>query len=82
LATASASASPHCWATAANICRIGPDLVDTPDRLERYAATVKRLLPFAHVLPYGHEPGTVNDQLHVDIGYVTLVPSGASEDDR
>jgi hypothetical protein len=76
------AASPHCWATAANIYRIGPDLVDAPERLERHAAAIRRLLPFAYVRPFGHEPGTVNDQLHVDLGYVTLVPHGAPEGDR
>lgn len=75
----SASRSPHCWGTAANIHRIGPDSLDTPDRIERYALVVRRLLPFAWVRPSGEEIDVADDHLHVDIGYVTLVPRGARE---
>jgi len=76
---ASASPSPHCWASAANVYRVGSEYVDAADRAERIAGTIRRLLPFAWVRPYGREPGAVDDQLHVDIGYVTLVPR-VSED--
>ena len=79
---ASAAASAHCWGTAANIYRIGSDALDAADRIERYTATITRLLPFAQVRPFGSEPGAVDDQLHVDIGYVTLVPHGISEQDH
>lgn len=72
-------ASPHCWGSAANIYRIGNDLLDTQERIERVAAIVRRLLPFAWIRPYGHDPGYADDHLHVDIGYVTLVPAGISE---
>ena len=75
----SRSASPHCWATAANIYKVGSDLLDTQERIERAAATARRLLPFAFVRPYGHDIGYADDHLHVDIGYVTLVPQGISE---
>jgi hypothetical protein len=75
----SRSGSPHCWGTAANIYRIGSEFLDTQDRIERYAATARRLLPFAWVRPYGHDVGFADDHLHIDVGYVTLVPQGASE---
>jgi len=76
------AASTHCWATAANIYRIGGDLLDSQDRIERYAALVRRVLPFASVRPYGSGAGMTDDHLHVDIGYATLVPHGASEQDH
>jgi len=38
-----------------------------------------RLLPFAWVRPYGHGLGHADDHLHLDLGYVTMVPNGASE---
>jgi hypothetical protein len=75
----SRSGSPHSWGTAANIYRIGAELLDAQDRIERYAATARRLLPFAWVRPYGHDVGFADDHLHIDVGYVTLVPQGASE---
>ena len=75
----SGSGSAHCWGTAANIYRIGADLLDTQDRIERAASTVRRLLPFAWVRPYGHDIGYADDHLHLDIGYVTRVPQGVSE---
>jgi len=75
-------ASPHCWATAADIYRIGSDLLDSPDRIERYAAVMRRALPFAWIRPAAGEAGAVDDHLHVDLGYVSVVPRGTSEQDH
>jgi hypothetical protein len=71
--------SLHCWGAAANIYSVGPDLLDTPERIERVTGVIRRLLPFAWVRPYGAELGMADDHVHVDIGYATLVPRGASE---
>ena len=71
--------SLHCWGAAANIYSIGPDLLDTQERIERVMGVVRRVLPFAWLRPYGAELGMADDHIHVDIGYVTLVPRGASE---
>ena len=70
---------PHCWGTAANVYRVGSDLLDTPDRIERYAAALRRALPFASIRPAAGEAGAADDHLHVDLGYVTVVPRGTSE---
>jgi hypothetical protein len=75
----SRSGSPHCWGTAANIYRVGADMLETQDRIERYSATARRLLPFAWIRPYGRDIGFSDDHLHLDIGYATLVPQGVSE---
>jgi hypothetical protein len=75
----SRSGSPHCWGTAANIYRIGTEMLDSQDRIERYSAVVRRLLPFAWIRPYGSDRGCADDHLHVDLGYLTAVPQGASE---
>jgi hypothetical protein len=74
--------SPHSWAAAANIYRIGAESLDTEDRIERYSALARRLLPFVWVRPYGTNVGTTNDHVHLDLGYVTVVPHGASERDH
>ena len=71
--------SLHCWGAAANIYSIGPDLLDTQERIERVMGVVRRVLPFAWLRPYGAELGMADDHVHIDIGYATLVPRGASE---
>jgi len=71
--------SLHCWGAAANIYSIGPDLLDTQERIERVMGVIRRVLPFAWLRPYGAELGMADDHVHIDIGYATLVPRGASE---
>jgi hypothetical protein len=68
-------ASPHAWGTAANIYGIGSELLDSPEKIERYGAIARRALPFATARPYGHGPDQTDDHLHVDLGYGSLVPS-------
>jgi hypothetical protein len=74
--------SPHSWAAAANIYRIGAEWLDTEERIERYATLARRLLPLVWVRPYGSEAGTANDHLHLDLGYVTVLPHTASNRDH
>ena len=71
--------SPHCWGTAADIYQIGSDYLDTPQRIDRYAAVARRVLPFSRIRPTGEAVTATDDHLHVDLGYVTVVPRGASE---
>jgi hypothetical protein len=78
----SRTASPHSWAAAANLYRIGAESLDTEERIERYGAVARRLLPFARVRPYGTVAGTANDHLHLDLGYVTVLPHAASNRDH
>jgi len=75
----SRSASPHCWATAANIYRIGNEYLDSEEKVTRYADLASRVLPGCWTRPYGHEVGFADDHLHLDLGYGTLVPRNASE---
>jgi|RhiMethySRZTD1v2_1073278.scaffolds.fasta_scaffold811749_2 hypothetical protein len=72
------AASPHSWAAAANIHRIGAESLDTEERIERYGTLARRLLPSVWVRPYGTDAGTANDHLHLDLGYVTVVPNTTS----
>jgi hypothetical protein len=78
----STGGSPHCWGTAADIYRVGPDFLDTPAKIERYGSILRRVLPFSRIRPSGDAIAVTDDHLHVDIGYVTAVPRGASEGDR
>lgn len=77
------TASTHNWATGANIYRIGDDYLDSEERIERYRKTVQEVLPAMWTLPYGDDVGCSGDHLHLDIGYVNLVPPGApGEEDQ
>lgn len=66
--------SPHCWGTAANLYRIGDDLLDSEEVVGRYAAAVHEALPAAWCRPWGREPGGTIDHLHVDLGRYVLEP--------
>lgn len=71
------NASPHHWGTAANIYRIGDDMLDDPQTIGRYADLLREVLPAAWVRPYGHSIGFADDHLHVDFGYTVVVPHDA-----
>lgn len=78
----SVSGSPHCWGTAANIYSIGSDYVDTEERITRYAAIALNALAPCWTRPFGPNAGEADDHLHLDLGYVTVVPGGASAVER
>ena len=73
-------ASTHNWATAANIYRVGGDYMDTKESIERYAQIAASVMPSAWARPFGYSHGFTMDHLHVDLGYVTVVPHGFSDD--
>ncbi len=74
-----AHASPHNWATAVNIYRVGNDYMDVKENIERYAQAATSVAPSVWARPFGYSPGFTMDHLHVDLGYVTVVPHGFSE---
>jgi hypothetical protein len=71
------SATTHCWGTAANIYRIGDDYLDSQERIERYARMAEKRIPGCWIRPYGHDKGVADDHLHVDLGYMLVVPREA-----
>lgn len=72
--------SVHAWGTAADLYRVGDERLDAREVVERVAEVVREVLPGAFVRPYGFGPGFADDHLHLDLGYVTLVPHGAGDD--
>lgn len=70
-------ASTHCWATAANVYRIGDTMIDSRETAEKYAAIALDVLPGVWVRPWGGRYGEVDDHLHLDFGYVTSIPHDA-----
>jgi hypothetical protein len=74
-------ASPHCWGTAANIYRVGDDYLDTQEKIERYARIADRNIPGSWTRPYGIEKGFADDHLHIDLGYMLVVPREAPSEE-
>jgi hypothetical protein len=73
--------TPHMWATAADIYRIGNTILKTKETIEKYNAIAEDLTDDVATMPYGHVTGeSADDHVHIDIGYVTVVPREISED--
>lgn len=70
-------ASPHLWGTGANIYRIGEDLMDSEERIQKYTRLARAVLPGVWTKPYGGGRGQVFDHVHIDIGFTTVVPHDA-----
>jgi hypothetical protein len=75
------NATPHLWGTAADIFRIGTTILKTREAIEKYNAIAEDLSADLTVQPYGHVTGAnADDHVHLDLGYITLVPREISED--
>ena len=75
------AATPHMWGTAADIYRIGSQILKTEELIKRYNDVAEELSDDIFVLPYGHVLGTsADDHVHIDLGYITLIPREISED--
>ncbi|HEY8181615.1 MAG TPA: hypothetical protein VII32_05205 [Thermoanaerobaculia bacterium] len=74
-------ASPHMWGTAADIYRIGGSILKTKELIDRFNDLAEELSDDVMVMQYGHETGkTVDDHVHIDLGYLTVIPREISED--
>lgn len=77
----SLTATPHMWATAADIYRIGTTILKGKETIEKYNGIAEELSDDIHVLPYGHVTGAnADDHIHFDLGYITVIPTEISED--
>jgi len=77
----SIEASPHLWGTAADVYRIGGTILKAKETIEKYNEMAEDLSEDVSVLPYGHLTGTnADDHMHLDLGYITLIPREISED--
>jgi hypothetical protein len=74
-------ATPHMWGTAADVYRIGSNILKSKEAIEKYNEIAEDLSDEVTVLPYGHVTGrNADDHVHLDLGYITLVPREISED--
>ncbi|MEA2239157.1 MAG: hypothetical protein QOC81_3881 [Thermoanaerobaculia bacterium] len=77
----SMNATPHMWGTAADIYRMGTAILKGKETIEKYNAVAEQSSDDFHVLPYGHVTGlTADDHIHLDLGYITVIPREISED--
>lgn len=77
----SLNGSPHMWATAADIYRIGTTILKGKETIEKYNAIAEDVSEDIHILPYGPVTGlNADDHLHVDLGYISVIPREISED--
>ena len=66
--------SPHLWAGAADIYRIGEQYLDNQKAVERYTHIAETIGQEVYLAPWGHGPGATDDHLHFDLGYLHVVP--------
>jgi hypothetical protein len=71
--------SIHAWGTAANIYRVGDTFLSDARSIEKYRSIAASLSPAAFVRSFGREQGQTDDHLHLDLGFVTLIPRECSE---
>ena len=77
----SVNATPHMWGTAADVYRIGTNILKTRELIEKYNEMALDLSDDVTILPYGPVAfENADDHVHIDLGYVTLVPREISED--
>ena len=77
----STHATPHMWGTAADLYRIGNNILKTKELIEKYNDAAEDLSADVTVLPYGPVAGkNADDHVHFDLGYIIVVPREISED--
>jgi hypothetical protein len=77
----SINGTAHMWGTAADIYRIGTTILKTQEVIDRFNDLAEDLSDDVCVMPYGHETGkSVDDHVHIDLGYITVIPREISED--
>ena len=74
------TASTHMWGTAADVYRVGTTILKTEEEITKYNQVARGLSDDVFVAPYGPVAGqSVDDHLHIDLGYLTLIPREISE---
>lgn len=74
------SATPHMWGTAVDLFRIGTTILKDKDSITKFNAIAEDLASDLFVMPYGHELGHADDHMHLDLGYITMLPREVNED--
>src|SRR6266545_1483446 len=62
------------------VYRVGSVVLRDQNAIETYNRVAEELSDDWWVMPYGHEIGKADDHMHLDLGYVTVVPREIKED--
>jgi hypothetical protein len=73
-------ATPHIWGAAVDIYRIGDSYLDSRETIERFSRIATERILSLNARPFGNVSGTVDDHIHLDLGYLTLVPRDAGSE--
>src|SRR5437016_2282391 len=74
-------ATPHMWGTAADVYRIGTAILKTQELIDKFNDVAEQLSDDITTYAYGHVTGsTADDHVHIDLGYITVIPREISED--
>lgn len=73
-------ASPHLWAAAVDIFRIGEVWMDSARNTERFARVAEGIGQEVFVKPFGHGPDEADDHLHIDLGFLHVIPRDRTEE--
>jgi len=73
-------ATPHMWGTAVDLYRVGSVILREQAPIETYNRVAEEISDDLWIMPYGHELGQADDHIHLDLGYLTVVPREISED--
>ncbi|HUG54084.1 MAG TPA: hypothetical protein VMR21_10795 [Vicinamibacteria bacterium] len=76
----SIGATPHMWGTAIDLYRVGSVVLRDQHAIETYNRVAEELSDDWWVMPYGHEIGKADDHMHLDLGFLSLVPREINED--
>jgi hypothetical protein len=77
----SRDASVHCWGVAVHLYRVGDDWLENETTIKRYGELATQVFPAFRALPFGRGEGKTEDHLHLDLGYLTVVPPGIGDED-
>ena len=57
--------------------------MDSRERIEKYIRLAREVLPGVWTRPFGEGPGYAFDHVHIDLGFVRVVPhDGGDEEER
>lgn len=77
----SSDGTPHMWGTAADVYKVAGNILKTKELIEKFNVVAEDLSDDVNVLPYGPATGrNADDHVHIDLGYISLIPREISED--
>jgi hypothetical protein len=57
-------------------------MMDSRDKIEKYSRIARETLPGIWTRPFGGAPGQAFDHVHLDLGYVTVAPHDAPDEEK